>query len=219
MTLWNWCGAEDALAIGLHRNPNNTAALGSKIHLSLLLGDADAARDALEKQRAMFEHRTGRTEEGIRWLLRAAEARPEDPFAAIRLASSYLHLDELGEAERWIDRIDKHPAMKDGRFRLIADTFAGILAAREGRSADAESALVAIRGSTFSARRHASAAFVLVAAGRDDEAFDELDLALAIHDPWLIELPAEPLMSRVRPHPRFQQMLEVMGLGSGVAAR
>ncbi len=232
MTLWNWCGAEDALAIGLHRNPNNTAALGSKIHLSLLLGDVDAARDALEKaeridpdspdiwtQRAMFEHRTGRTEEGIRWLLRAAEARPEDPFAAIRLASSYLHLDELGEAERWIDRIDKHPAMKDGRFRLIADTFAGILAAREGRSADAESALVAIRGSTFSARRHASAAFVLVAAGRDDEAFDELDLALAIHDPWLIELPAEPLMSRVRPHPRFQQMLEVMGLGSGVAAR
>ena len=52
MILWNWCGAEDALDIGLHRNPNNTLALGMKMHLSLILGDVGAAREALEKGRA-----------------------------------------------------------------------------------------------------------------------------------------------------------------------
>lgn len=232
MTLWNWYGAEDALAIGLHRNPNNTAALGAKIHLSLVLGDLDAARGALETaervdpdspnvwtQRAMFEHRTGQTEEGIRWLLRVAEARPEDPFAAIRLASCYLHRDKVEEAKRWIGNVESHPAMRDLKYRLIIDTFAGIVAAREGRDAAVEQALAEIRGATSCTRRHASAAFVLVAARRDEEAFDELDLALTLHDPWLTELPAEPLMSRVRSHPRFQRMLEVMGLGTGVGAR
>jgi len=137
----------------------------------------------------------------------------------IRLASSHLHLGEFGEARRWIDKIGSHPAMKDGKLRLIASTLSGVAAAREGRSADVEGALAAIRGATARVGRHVGAAFVLVAAGREDEAFDELDLALAMHDPWLYELPAEPLMAPVRPHPRFRQMLEVMGLGSGVAAR
>jgi tetratricopeptide (TPR) repeat protein len=231
MILWNWRGAEDSLEIGLHRNPNNTAALGTKAHLSLILGDVDAARDALEKaeridpespdvwtQRAMFEHRTGRTEEGIRWLMRVAEARPEDPSSAIRIVGCYLHLGKLENAKQWIGKIEDHPAMADGRFRLVVDTFAGVVAAREGRDADVEHALATIRGATSSARRHANAAFVLVAAGREDEAFDELDEALAIHDPWLTELPAEPLMICVRSRPRFQQMLGVMGLGSGVSA-
>ncbi len=231
MTLWNWRGAEDALAIGLHRNPNNTAALGAKVHLALMLGDVDAARDALERaesidpdapdvwtQRAVFEHRTGNTEAGLRGFERVAEARPEDPFSAVRIASCLLSVDRVAEAQRWIEHVEAHRSMKLGKSRLIVDTFRGILAARQGRAEDTERALAAIRSASHSTRIHASAVFVLVAAGRHDEALDELEQALAVHDPWLTELPIEPLMRPIRSHARFQQVLDVMGLGSGVVA-
>jgi tetratricopeptide (TPR) repeat protein len=231
MTLWNWRGAEDALAIGLHRNPNNTAALGAKVHLALMLGDVDAARDALERaesidpdapdvwtQRAVFEHRTGNTEAGLRGFERVAEARPEDPFSAVRIASCLLSVDRVAEAQRWIEQVEAHRSMKLGKSRLIVDTFRGIVAARQGRAEDTERALAAIRSASHSTRIHASAVFVLVAAGRHDEALDELEQALAVHDPWLTELPIEPLMRPIRSHARFQQVLDVMGLGSGVVA-
>ncbi len=231
MTLWNWRGAEDALAIGLHRNPNNTAALGAKVHLALVLGDLDAARNALERaesvdpdapdvwtQRAVFEHRTGNTEAGLRGFQRVAEARPEDPLSAIRMASCLLYVDRLDEARRWIEQVEAHRTMKLGKYRLILDTFRGILAARQGRTDDAEQLLEAIRAAAESTRRHASAAFVLVAAGRHEEALDELEQALAVHDPWLMELPIEPLMLPIRSHPRFHRALDVMGLGTGVGA-
>jgi adenylate cyclase len=231
MVLWNWCGAEDALDIGLHRNPNNASALGARAQLSLVLGNVPAARAAIEKaegiaphspdvwtQRALFEHRTGRTEEGIRWLERVAEARPEDPFSTIRIATCYLHLGKLTDARRWIERAQGHPTASSAMTKMILDTFWGVLAAREGRQEDVEQRLAAVRGAHSCPRRHTSAAFILVAAGRLDEAFSELDQAMAIHDPWLAELPAEPLMAAVRSHPRFQQMLEVMGLGRVASA-
>ena len=60
----------------------------------------------------------------------------------------------------------------------------------------------------------------LVVATRPEQltALDELEQSLAVHDPWLMELPSEPLMAPIRTHPRFQRMLEVMGLGTGVPA-
>ncbi len=231
MILWNWCGAEDALDIGLHRNPNNTMALGMRMHLALILGDVDAAHEALEKaeriepesphvwtQRGLFEYRTGRAEESLRWFQRVAEARPEDPLSVIRLATSNLVLGRLDEARRWIDGIEGDPLLASPKLRLVYETFLGVLAARQARKDEFEARLRAARAATPNPRRHSSAALLLVAAGREDEALDELEQALAIHDPWLMELPAEPLVASIRSLPRFQQMLEVMGLGSGVTA-
>ena len=88
---------------------------------------------------------------------------------------------------------------------------------REGRKDEAE-AWLRRRARSVNPRRHAGAALILVAAGRDEEAFDELERGLAIHDPWVMELSAEPLMASIRSHPRFQRMLEVMGLGTSVPA-
>jgi adenylate cyclase len=231
MILWNWCGAVDALDIGLHRNPNNASALGMKMHLSLILGDADAARRALEtaervepdschvwNQRGLFEYRTGRAEEAIRWFVRVAEARPEDPFSAIRLGMSSLVLGRIDEARRWIEGIEHHPMLAAPKLRLIYETFRGVLAARDGQTDEVERRLREVRAETANPRRHASAAFILVAAGREDEALDELEESLATHDPWLMELSSEPLMAPILSRPRFQRMLEVMGLGTGVPA-
>ncbi len=231
MILWNWCGAEDALDIGLHRNPNNALALGMRMNLALFLGDVDAARAALEKaervepgsphvwtQRGMFEYGTGRPAEAVSWFQRAAEAHPEDPITAIRLGMSCIALGRLDEARRWIGEIARLRLLTSPKLRLIYETFCGVLAAREGRRDEVESRLAAVRAQTANSRRHAGAAFILVAAGREDEALDELEQSLAVHDPWLMELPSEPLMAPIRTHPRFQRMLEVMGLGTGVPA-
>jgi adenylate cyclase len=231
MFLWNWRGAEDAIDIGLHRNPNNALALGTKMHLSILLGDVKVAREALEKaervdpesphvwtQRGLFEYHTGRTEESIRWFRRVAEARPEDPHSVIRLAISSLVLGRLVEARRWIEEVEDHPMVASPKLRLIHETFRGVLAAREKREDEVETWLRTSRAETANPRRHSSAAFILAAAGREEEALDELERGLALHDPWLIELPSDPLMASIRSLPRFQRMLEVMGLGSGVPA-
>ncbi len=232
MILWNWCGAEDALDIGLHRNPNNTKALEMRMNLALLRGDVEEARAALEKaeriepqspvvwsQRGTFEYRTGHATEAIPWFQRVSEARPEDPFSSVHVGLCELVLGRLGDARRHLDMVAHHPLLAASELRLIYETFRGVLAAREGRGEDAESCLSALRSETANPRRHSAAAFILVAMGREDEALDELDQALALHDPWLIELSSEPLMAPIRSHPRFQRMLEVMGLGSAVPAR
>jgi hypothetical protein len=104
------------------------------------------------------------------------------------------------------------------KLRLIHETFRGVLAAREKREDEVETWLRTSRAETANPRRHSSAAFILVAAGREEEALDELERGLALHDPWLMELPSDPLMASIRSLPRFQRMLEVMGLGSGVPA-
>ncbi len=231
MILWNWCGAEDAIDIGLHRNPNNTLALGMRMNLSLFMGDVEAARAALEKaervepesshvwsQRGLFEYRDGRATEALSWFQRAAEAHPEDPISVIRMGMCCIALGRLDEARRWIDEIARHRLLASPKLRLIYETFCGVLAAREGRREEAEARLTAVRAQTRNPRRHAGAAFILVAAGREDEALDELEQSLAIHDPWLMELSSEPLMASIHSRPRFQRMLEVMGLGSGVPA-
>jgi len=229
MVLWNWCGAEDALDIGLHRNPNNTNALAMKMHLALCLGDTEDARAALEKaeriepqspevwsQRGVFEYRTGHAAAAIPWFQRAGEARPEDPLSPVRAGLCELVLGRLGEARRALDAAARHPLLAAPKVRLIYETFCGVLAAREGRGQDAESRLSGVRTAAASPRRHSAAAFILVAMGRENDALDELDQALVVHDPWLMELSSEPLMAPIRSHPRFQRMLEVMGLGTGV---
>ncbi len=231
MVLWNWCGAEDAFKIGLNHNPNNVDALGAQMQLLLVLGDADGARRALETaervdpesprvwtRRALFEHATGNTARAIDWFARVAEVRPEDPFTAIRLASCCLHLQRSAEARRWIGVLEAGTAGAYAKLRSFRQTLLGQLDALEGRVAEVEQALAAVRADASNLRRHGNAAFILTAAGRTDEALDELELALTVHDPWLAELPVEPAFERLRTHPRFQQILEVMGLGSGVPA-
>ncbi|MCX6093473.1 MAG: tetratricopeptide repeat protein [Candidatus Bipolaricaulota bacterium] len=230
MVLWNWCGAEDALEIGLHRNPNNTAALGVKVHLSFVLGDRSAARATLEKaegidpdspdiwtQRGLFEYQIGRTDEAVRWLERVVEAHPEDVFSAIRIANCYVLAGKFAEARRWMEKAESRPEAAFSKLRLILDTFWGVLAAREGRQEDVERSLAAVGAARSNPRRHCGAALILISAGRTEEAFAELEQAMAIHDPWLVELPAEPLVDPIRSHPRLQQMLEVMGLGCVVS--
>ena len=135
----------------------------------------------------------------------------------IRIANCYVLAGKLSEARRWMERAESRPEAAFCKFRLVLDTFWGVLTAREGRREDAERYLAAVRAARSNPRRHCGAALILIAAGREEEAFVEFERAMAIHDPWLVELPAEPLMAAVRSHPRVQQMLEVMGLGRVVS--
>ena len=49
-------------------------------------------------------------------------------------------------------------------------------------------------------------------AGKLDEAFRQLDLAIADHDPSLVHLAVAPQWDSLRGDPRFDQRLQKMGL-------
>jgi hypothetical protein len=135
------------------------------------------------------------------------------------IAACYLQLGRYVEARTWIEAGESHPAVRGApKARTTLRAFRGILAAREGRTDEVEMHLQQLRGDEESPRRHSAAAIVLFAARREDEAFEELEQALAVHDPWLPEAPIEPLLAPFRPDPRFRHMLDVMGLGSSIHA-
>ncbi|MEW5826392.1 MAG: adenylate/guanylate cyclase domain-containing protein [Candidatus Bipolaricaulota bacterium] len=230
MILWNWHGAEDALSIALHRNPNNVAALTTKMLLGLLRGDVAVARAAIEKaeriepesphvwaSRGAFEQGTGNLEEGIRWTERVVEARSDELHTVLELALRYVALGRAEQAARCLARLDEQPPISR-KLQPILLAARGSLAALEGREHDVAEALEALRRASWSPRRHTSAALVLCAAGKLDEAFDEVERAMSLHDPGLIGFLLDPLIASMRTHPRFQRVLEVMGLGAGVAA-
>jgi hypothetical protein len=46
----------------------------------------------------------------------------------------------------------------------------------------------------------------------EDGAYASLEEGLAVHDPLLVNLPVDPFFDAHRSDPRFQRILEVMGL-------
>ena len=55
-------------------------------------------------------------------------------------------------------------------------------------------------------------ALLLGELGRLDEAFEQLDRAIAVHDPSLVHLAVAPQWDCLRGDPRFSQRLRALGL-------
>lgn len=67
----------------------------------------------------------------------------------------------------------------------------------------------------ISARRYVDPTYltlVRLAIGELDEAFALLERAYADHSAWMVHLKAEPMFDRLRPDPRFADLLRRVGL-------
>ena len=101
-------------------------------------------------------------------------------------------------------------ADSDSKF---LDSLEAMTLAKEGRKAEAEARLFEIR------RRAAddyispvSISYVNTALGHRDAAYANLDIAISARDPNILGMKCNPLFDPIRGEPRFQALLEQMGL-------
>jgi adenylate cyclase len=231
IALWNWRGAEDALELALRRNPNNIHALLGKAHLALLLGRPDDAVALLQRAervepespmvwyaRGEVTRLVGDPAKAITSFERVQTARfGISPWPALMIALCEIQLGRPARAKANLALLADHPAWRSSwQYRIVDGMLRGVLAAAEGDVTEAERFLAEVRSETISPRRHSSAAVILFTAGRLDEAFLELEQAVAAQDPRLSEFAIEPLLEPYRGDPRFQRILDVMGLARTV---
>jgi adenylate cyclase len=225
MALWNWCGAEATLDTALERNPNNGSALSRKGLLLQVLGHRDEAETLLRKAVAVapesplvqmrvatWNRFTGRFDEAIRVYEQFYRRQTTDPWAQVMLAVTYLENGQPDEALEWIERAEGAHEKVLPKYRFLFSAVRGQIAAVQGDEQEARSCIDQIGAYKQDLRRHSAQAAIYLALGESDRAFELLEEALAVHDPRLADLPVSPVMVPYHGDPRYQRMLEVMGL-------
>jgi hypothetical protein len=118
------------------------------------------------------------------------------------------HERALAEATRGAEQTGRGP----WSLMALGRAYAGL-----GRRAEAEAALAEIRD--LAARRYVSPvdqAFVLEALRMDDEAFAQLERAYEVRANMMVLLGVEPRWDRLRPDPRFAELLRRMRFPASV---
>jgi len=225
MRLWNWCGAEGTLSAALARNPNNTQALTCQADLLLVLGKEEEALAVARKALAIAPD-SGKVKDHVARVLRAAGNAEEaidlyeqlrreksvKPWTALMLAYAYIDVGRLDDAREVVRASEKAAQTSPPEMGFWFSALNGLTAAAAGAEAEARTRLVELAGYEQVLERHTAQAMIHFALEEADRAFDLLDKAMAVHDPMLLGLPIDPIFSSHRSDPRFQRILEVMGL-------
>ena len=225
MTLWNWCGAEETLDRALERNPNNAHALVNKANLHLILGRGEEASQAMQKARtiapdspyvldhwAQFCRAVGHPDEAIKALDDLADGGKHKLWRTLMSVFAYLDLDRVDDARSLIDEISRTEGKRFAGLRFWLCLLSGLAAAASDEEQAARKCVDEIAGLAPASQRPAAAAMILFKLGDLDAAFAKLEEAMTVHDPLLLELPVDPGFAPYRSDPRFQRILEVMGL-------
>lgn len=225
MALWNWCGAEETLADALERKPGNAEALACKANLYLILGKTDQAIEIVEEaegispdstialdQKAQILRSIGRVDEAITIFEQLRESKAGRPGSVLMLCFAYIDAGRYDDAKRVLQEDEG-----EGRAALLGIGFwfnalRGMVAAASGSVAEAMTHLAQVAGHTQILERHTVQAMILFLLGNAEGAYEHLDQAMAIHEPLLVHLTTDPLFAAQHDDPRFQRMLEVMGL-------
>lgn len=212
---WNWTGARRSLERALEIDPDHTEGLLLYGRLLEALGEFErglaAKLKALERnpssavvhlQIAHSYWLQRRYEEVIRWANRSLDLDPAHLLAREYIAGAYLH---MGDVDRWM----AENLVQARNFGAPADDIAKIerLYAEGGRPAIVDHIL----GQTTPGPAVQLALFA-AEAGHFDEAFRQLDRAMASHDPSLVHLAVAPQWDVLRGDPRFAERLASMGL-------
>jgi len=225
MRLWNWCGAEGTLAGALERNPNNTQALICKADLLLVFEKREEALSAARKALAIApdsefvkDHAAqvfraaGNVNEAIELYEQLRREKPAKPWTALMLAYAYIDVGRIDDA-RQVVRGSEKPGQKSlPELSFWSSALCGLTAASAGAEAEARRHLDELAGYGQILERHTARAMIHFVLGEDDRAFELLEEAMTVHDPMLLELPVDPILAPYRSDPRFQRILEVMGL-------
>jgi len=224
-SLWNWCAAESILKKAVKRNPNNGEALSELATLQLVLGHRDAAEKTTHKARAVapdarnvrsgwarYCYYTRRFDEALSAFVDLYNDHPDTPWFALMVSMIHLVKRNTDDARLWLNQASKARESKTHKYHLVFGFVRGILAAIEGDATEAERQIEIISSASARTEGGFLSAVIRFHMGEEDAAYRHLDQAVAQHDPWLIQLPLEPLLDPYRSDPRFARILEVMGL-------
>jgi serine/threonine-protein kinase len=146
--------------------------------------------------------------QAVEQLEKTVEADPDFPLAHLFLALAY---NQKGLHDQAIAELEKH-ANSFGQRTIFKATL-GFVYAQSGRRAEATSILNELKQSTSSEQVGSPFEIALLYAGlgEKDEAFEWLEKAKAVHDPFLPYIKEDPNFDSLRYDPRFSELLKGIG--------
>ncbi len=136
--------------------------------------------------------------ETIREVGEIVKMKPDSRWPRALRGFSYMMMGDNARARRQFD------AMREIRYTGLA--WVGALAAREGKTAEANEVLAEIKAIANDAA-HYQYAEILAQMGKTDEAISELENAYVARDPGLTMILVDPLLDPLRNEPRFEALV------------
>jgi DNA-binding winged helix-turn-helix (wHTH) protein len=221
---WDWIAAERSLQRALDINPVHTEALLQYGSLHEALGRFDQGL-RLKQQALAREPRSPlvlhhialsywyqrRYDETLVWLNRALDIDPKHLLATVFVGGVYW---KLGDIDRFIGqmiRVATAYGVADEALAPMKAVTARMqqVYATEGHAGWSRFMADEIE---FMSNVPFRRAVLYGAAGRLDEAFESLDVAIASRDPAAVHLAVAPQLDPLRPDPRFADRLRLMSL-------
>jgi tetratricopeptide (TPR) repeat protein len=216
---WNWAEAESAYIRALELNPSNALAHNGYSELLSFLGRHDEA--VTEAKRAIeldplsllvhahlgiIYHRARRSDDALQQMKQTLSMDPNYMLGHLNLGLVLAARTSYAEAAAAFQRASSYsPEYGDARGLL------GYAYAKAGRSADARA--IGAEIDRLSAERRVSVyvqAHYQMAVGEPEQALAALERAYDDRS-WLVALlKVDPLLDELRPHPRFQALLQQM---------
>ncbi|HKP69242.1 MAG TPA: tetratricopeptide repeat protein [Pyrinomonadaceae bacterium] len=225
---WDWQHAEESFKRSLELNPNYATAHHWYATLLAIKGDTAAARDemllALElnplshnflADLGQLHYFSGEYVEAEKYCLKALEIDPDFAFAHEYLHSIYLKTGRYDEALVEIAKADAINGTYTGEVQKIDGPL------NKFRAAFRESGMKGYLESRFPGTATSPESFYLYAIkhaliGDREEALDYLEKATNSRMFLSAFLKAEPAFERLRTEPRYQKILQKMGLAEGM---
>src|SRR5207248_6839488 len=223
---WDWAGAESSYKRAVGLNPNYASA---HLWLSWLLLALNRQEDAwceIDRALAIVQetdpHRlvaVRATRAAAHYFARDYEHAAEECEAALELNPDYFMLHyilgrtyaRLGRHSKALGQLKLHSA-RVGKMSLM-DADAGLALAVTGRAEEAKKIIAALK--TVAQKRYVPATYfgmLYAGLGEKDEALKWLEKAYDERADGLTWLNVDPMLDGLRSDPRFQKLVERIGL-------
>jgi DNA-binding winged helix-turn-helix (wHTH) protein/TolB-like protein len=218
---WDWPGAERAFKRAMELDPRYAGPHELYGYLLRIMGRFDEALGEIRKAQALDPTSlliSGDSAETLRLARRYDEAIEEnnkslemDPNFADAHYGRGLAYSLKGMHEKSVDEMKRAITLSGNNTQIIARL--GQVYALAGRRSEAQEIIG--RLISESRKRYSSPleiAMIYAALGERDQAFTWLSKAYDENSTWLIELKVEPAWDNVRSDPRFESLLDRVGL-------
>ncbi len=218
---WDWAGAEQEFKRAMELDPSLIEPHELYSYLLSEQGRFDEALEELKKAQELNPvaisigsaygdtlRQAHRYDQAIDALRKTLEMDPNDFFLHYTLGLAYA---QKGLYEQAVTELKQAVNLSGSSTRMLSGL--GQAYGLWGKRTEAQKIIVQLQ--RLSKQRYVSPlyiAMVYATLGDKDNAFDWLEKAYEDHAPWLIELGIEPCWDKLRPDPRFTDLLRRVGL-------
>lgn len=218
---WAWPEADHELKRAIELDPNNSAAYATYGTYFQTIVQFDTAEDYRKRTRELDplsavatanvgypRYYGGDYDGAIAWFRKALELDPNFAWSHLWIGQALTEKNMPNEA---IVEIEKAIAMSTGNIRMKATL--GYAHARAGDRPRAENIIKELKeASKVSYVSPYFIAIIYSGLGDKDQAFTWLEQAFEERHPYLILLRAEPVFNNIRSDPRFQDLVNRVGI-------